>query len=251
MVRGLEYFKTHFSELSDCYVLIGGTACSLAMEAAGLSFRSTKDLDIVLCVEVLNDKFLKAFWAFVRDGKYDNRQKSTGRRLFYRFFKPQDEAYPEMLELFSRKPDILDIADGSHLTPIPTDEEISSLSAILLDNDYYHFIHSGKQELEGLPVVAPTHLIPLKARAWLDLSGRKNAHSNDVNKHKNDVFKLYQLLNPTEAITLPDSVKTDFRKFLQAMKQETSLNLSDLGLRRITLSEALGVLREIYGIGDD
>jgi len=32
MVRGLAKFKEHFQSYSDRYVLIGGTACSLAME---------------------------------------------------------------------------------------------------------------------------------------------------------------------------------------------------------------------------
>jgi hypothetical protein len=40
-----------------------------------------------------------------------------------------------MLELFSRQPDVLQVADGSHLTPLPVEEDASSLSAILLDND--------------------------------------------------------------------------------------------------------------------
>jgi hypothetical protein len=37
----------------DQYVLIGGTAATLAMEEAGLEFRATKDLDIVLYIEAL------------------------------------------------------------------------------------------------------------------------------------------------------------------------------------------------------
>lgn len=44
MVRGLNRFKAHFESFSDRYVLIGGTACSLAMEEVGLEFRATRDL---------------------------------------------------------------------------------------------------------------------------------------------------------------------------------------------------------------
>jgi hypothetical protein len=44
-----------------------------------------------------------------------------------------------MLELFSRLPDALDHAEGSELTPVPVDDEVSSLSAILMDDDYYAF----------------------------------------------------------------------------------------------------------------
>jgi len=40
------------------------------MEEAGLGFRATKDLDIVLSVETLDVSFVRAFWEFVRTGKY-------------------------------------------------------------------------------------------------------------------------------------------------------------------------------------
>jgi hypothetical protein len=140
MVMGLQLFKDYFKEHTSKFILIGGTACDLVMEEADLAFRLTKDLDIVLCVEVIDEAFVNALWKFIRTGKYHNQQQSTGNRQFYRFKKPETEGYPFELEFFSRKPDILTLKDGSHLTPIPTDAEVSSLSAILLDDTYYEFI---------------------------------------------------------------------------------------------------------------
>lgn len=61
MVNGLDEFIKYFASHDDKYVLIGGTACMLVMEDAGISFRATKDLDIVLCVEVLNKDFVAIF----------------------------------------------------------------------------------------------------------------------------------------------------------------------------------------------
>lgn len=52
MVRGLDVFRDFFAGSADQFVLIGGTAATLAMERAGLTFRATKDLDIVLHVEM-------------------------------------------------------------------------------------------------------------------------------------------------------------------------------------------------------
>ena len=43
---------------------------TVAMDAAGLEFRATKDLDIVLCVEALDATFVTAFWTFVDSGGY-------------------------------------------------------------------------------------------------------------------------------------------------------------------------------------
>ena len=102
MVKGLDIFRVHFQNFAHCYVLIGGAACDIAMTNAGLPFRATKDLDIVLCVEALDAAFVQAFWAFVRAGNYQAQEKSTGQKLFYRFHKPANESYPFMLELFSR-----------------------------------------------------------------------------------------------------------------------------------------------------
>src|SRR5712691_8163301 len=70
MVKGLDLFRKHFDGYADQFILIGGTAATLAMEQAGLEFRATKDLDIVLHIEVLKPAFGTAFWEFVETGGY-------------------------------------------------------------------------------------------------------------------------------------------------------------------------------------
>ena len=173
MVRGLDVFREYFAGHADQFVLIGGTAATLAMEEAGLEFRATKDLDIVLHIEALSPSFGEVFWSFVDAGGYEIRQaSSTGKPVFYRFQKPADERFPVMLELFCRAPEGIDLAEGSHLTPIPIDEAAASLSAILLDDAYYEFILTGRKEVDGLPWVGEDRLIALKASAWLDLNER-------------------------------------------------------------------------------
>ena len=118
-------------------MLIGGTACDLAFTDTGVPFRATKDLDIVLCVESLDADFTRAFWEFVKEGEYELQESSTGEKRLYRFKKPKQTDFPVMLELFARVPDALGERPGAELTPIPFDEDVSSLSAILLDADYY------------------------------------------------------------------------------------------------------------------
>ncbi len=62
------------------------------MEEAGLEFRATKDLDIVLHIEALNAAFGEVFWKFVEAGRYEIRQASdTGKPVFYCFQKPVKE----------------------------------------------------------------------------------------------------------------------------------------------------------------
>ena len=57
MVKGLDVFQKHFANHADQFILIGGTAATLTMERAGLDFRATKDLDIVLHIEALTPAF--------------------------------------------------------------------------------------------------------------------------------------------------------------------------------------------------
>ncbi len=250
MIRGLDKFREHFADFGDCYVLIGGAASDLVMENAGVDFRATKDLDIVLCVEVLDASFAEAFWAFVKAGGYKNQQRSTDKKVFYRFNEPEDKNYPVMLELFSRAPDVLVLGDDSHLTPIPIDEDVSSLSAILLDEDYYQFIHQQKIDISGVPVVTEVCLIPLKAKAWLDLSKRRatgeKIDSKAIKKHKNDIFRLFQILSPGLRINLPDSIARDMQQYLAAISDEPDLSLKPFGLAGLSVLDVVSVLRKIY-----
>ncbi|HEX2969068.1 MAG TPA: hypothetical protein VHO46_08160 [Bacteroidales bacterium] len=78
MVRGIDKFKEYFSQYSDQYIIIGGTACDIIIEEAGFIPRATKDFDIILVVEALNTDFIKQFWKFIQDGDYEGREKSVG-----------------------------------------------------------------------------------------------------------------------------------------------------------------------------
>lgn len=229
MVKGLDLFRRHFADYADQYVLIGGTAATLAMEEAGLDFRATKDLDIVLHVEALNAAFGATFWAFVEQGRYTIRQASdTGRPVHYRFSKPEDDRFPAMLELFSRTPDGITLPEGSRLTPIPLAEAVASLSAILLDEDYYEFIMSGRRESEGLSWVGEDRLIALKASAWLDLASRQArgeaVDTKDVRKHANDVIRLSQLLAPKVRVPLAAKIADDLNRFLDGLAADRSFD---------------------------
>lgn len=251
MVVGLDKFRAHFSGYGDQYVLIGGTATFLVLDEMGLEARATKDLDIVLCVEALDKGFAEAFWTFVKKAGYQVQQRSDGKKVFYRFQKPADLGYPAMLELFSRKPDEMVLGEDSHLTPIPVGEEVSSLSAILLDEEYYAFLHAHKIEIDGVPIVEEQCLIPLKAKAWLDLTERKRTgmkvDSKDINKHRNDVLRLHQLFTPEDRVDLPATVKSDLERFLAELSADEAVDLKNLKIPG-TLPEIVQGLRTAYGI---
>lgn len=235
MVLGIEKFKEWFHGYEDQYVIIGGTACDLLMTEEGLDFRGTKDIDLVLIVEAITPEFGNRFWEFIRSAGYKHRNKSTGQPQFYRFSHPTESGYPFMIELFSRTIDSIRLANEATLTPLPIDDEISSLSAILLDEDYYRLLCNGTVLINGASVLDAACLIPFKAKAWLDLTFRKangeQVDSKNIRKHKNDVFRLSVLLTPSTQVTVPQSVWDDLQLFITAMQTE-QVDLKQLGITR-------------------
>lgn len=249
MVRGLDRFRSAFAAHPDAFVLIGGTACHLAMAQVGSTFRTTHDFNIVLCLEQMDADFARTLWRFIADGGYSAREKHCGGHHVYRFHRPADDSYPAMLELFSRLPDELTVPPGSTLTPIPMGEDISSLSAILLDDAYYGLVQAGRRIHEGLPFLAPEYLVPLKARAWLDLTDRRTAgeaiDSADIRKHRNDCLRLVALIPGDSPVPLPPSVRSDLERFMDAMST-ADIQPKALGLGGIQLADLTAAMRQIY-----
>ena len=248
MVLGIERFREWFRGCEDHYAIIGGTACDLLMAEEGLAFRGTKDIDLVLIVEAISSEFGRRFWEFVRNAGYEHCNKSTGQPQFYRFTHPTESGYPFMIELFSRKVDAIELPEEAVLTPLPIDEDVSSLSAILLDEDYYQLLRSGTVIVDGVTVLGAAYLIPFKAKAWLDLSARKasgeNVDSKDIRKHKNDVFRLSALLTPGKTIPVNQTVWDDLQAFFEAMQDE-EVDMKQLKLAR-TKTDVLNSLEAHY-----
>ena len=183
MVNGIDLFKEHFSDYKEQYTIIGGFACDLLMTDAGLDFRQTVDIDMVIIIEALTTEF-------------------------YRFVNPTDPSYPKMIELFSRPQSNVKLQPNTHLMPLHIDDEVSSLSAILLNDDYYHFLLNGRIEKAGISILDAEHIIPLKMKAWIDLKSKKE-----------------------QEIYVPSSVLADIQNFILQMR-ETDIRLSDIGISR-------------------
>jgi hypothetical protein len=157
-----------------------------------------------------------------------------------------------MLEFFARAPESLPLSADAHLTSVPIDAEVVSLSAILLDDDYYAFLSANTRELGGVRVVTEQGLIPLKARAWLDLAERRAADPGSVDakqlaKHRGDVMRLSQLLIENERIAAAPSIRDDVARFAN----EVSAQIDDSYLQSLGIDESAGALleriRAVYG----
>ena len=246
MVVGMELFRDKLKGFEGCYTVIGGAACDILMSEADIDFRLTKDIDMILILEDKKAEFAKTFWEFIKEGEYKCGWKNSDEMHFYRFTEPKS-GYPVMIELFSRKPGYhLDVEEG--IVPIHIDDDISSLSAILLNDDFYNFMLEGRKIVAGVSVLAENYIIPFKMYAWLDLKRRKEAgeHVNerDYKKHKNDVFRLLQIVNTDEKVSVSGLVRESVENFLGEIEKE-QIRVEQLGLM-ITKEEAMEFLKSIY-----
>lgn len=230
-VRGLTLFRDWFADHQDKYILIGGCALHAVLSQSEINPRATRDLDIVLVVEAIDASFVTLLWEFIEEGGYALRQVSPGeQRTFYRFQKPAKAEFPAMLELFSRQPSLtIPLRPGSHLTPIPVGEDVASLSAILLDTDYYNFILAERRDWMGMPYIGEGCLIALKAVAWLEMRERRAGggavDSKAIRKHLLDILALSQLITPDSRFETNPRISSDIARFaIEARTEQPDLS---------------------------
>ncbi len=129
-----------------------------------------------------------------------------------------------------------------HLTPIPTEGEADSLSAILLDEDYYACLQEGTVVIDDVRVLKPEYLLVFKAMAYLNLVEQRDegltVKSEDIRKHRLDVFRVFQLLPIELRVKLPDSVRKDVENFIATMRLDTP-DIRNIGIKTISAEEVL------------
>ena len=236
-----EVFKETFEDFTDYYVIIGGTATSFILDSKGLQGRSTKDYDMAIIKR--DQSFYKVLTDFLEAGQYVPR--ISEKEQLYRFTTTHPD-YPSELELFSEEP--FPLLSKGRLTPLPFGDDLS-LSALLLDTDYYDLLTEGREIVAGYSVLRDKYLIVFKAKAWLDMRHRKangmRVDSRNIKKHLNDIARLTGVLEDTYPISLPQSIQSDLLDFLTILEAEIELipQNKDIVLKR---NEILEVLQELF-----
>ncbi|CAM3695179.1 hypothetical protein ERUR111494_07130 [Erysipelothrix urinaevulpis] len=218
MYKIYESFSKKFKYFSDCFCIIGGTASAIVLSREGLDIRITKDYDIVIYEEARNKEFYDTFIEFLHEGKYVMDERRENENLYR--FKTKDKLYPPMIELLCKKPDFANQWMGPIRSLSFSNED--SLSAIMLDDEYYQFIINNTEIVQGIPILNKSGLLILKAKAWYNLSLAKENNdgvtSTEVSKHIKDIARLVQLFNDEDSIELNRSIKNDMLVFLELLK---------------------------------
>lgn len=216
-VHGLKHFTNFFAQLSEHYVIIGGIATNFFLFANDLITRRTKDIDLVVLANP-NQLFADRLRDYVTQGRYQIEADSAGKKRNYRFRNPGDAVYPKQIEVFSTAPLELELHAGQRIVPFVTSPGLESLSAILMDTDYFALVKSTNTIQEGVPLLSSNGLIPLKVRAFIDLDSRRKQgeriDQSDIKKHRNDIIRLTQTLD-LGVFKIPESIKRDLRSFLE------------------------------------
>ena len=95
-----------------------------------------------------------------------------------------------------------------------------------------------------------THIIPFKAKAWIDLKERKEngeaVDSKNILKHKNDVFRLSQLLAESDSVLLSEGINKDMASFVLQMENE-AVDLKNLRIRG-NKKDILDLIARVYNL---
>ena len=158
----------------------------------------------------------------------------------------------EDIDMIVVEKNVLGEPSGFHIEPIPAGEYLSSLSAIIMDDDYYRLTLDHSTLDDGLRVADFKALVCLKAKAYLNLMADREAgiHRNtkDIKKHRSDVMKLTAGDPDPRAIVVGERIARDIQEFVtevdvpeirQALK--ASINVDDA-----LLEGYLDILRSNY-----
>ena len=216
-MEGLEKFREAFEAYLDNYVIIGGTACDITMTGTTVRPRATHDIDMIVVVR-RRQPTLQSI-----SGNLYEKVVIVQRNASRKKVKLQSTNFIVLSTEMLWHPDILGEPKGLIVEPLPVDEETSSLRAIIMDDDCYHFTIQHSKLTNGLRHADSAALIALKARAYLNLlqdkANGKHVNSKDIKKHRSDVLKNVVIMEDNEIIA-PESIVACIRDFVTSIRND-------------------------------
>ena len=216
-LAGLSHFEAHFRELKDQYVIVGGFATLMLLREIPNHGKATHDIDLVLLTTTSAEMTAK-IKTYIKEGAYTIQKGQQDRYQYYRFVNPQVEGYAKEIELFAAEEYGIELDEGQCIIPIDPEEGLYSLSAIMLDREYFDMIKSNIEEIEGIPYSNTLATMLLKMSAVYDLY-----HKGDDKwkKHRRDILKLTLLLTGEERLVLTGRMIGDVTFFKAEVEKLT------------------------------
>ena len=253
IVDEIETFREAFTPFADSFIVIGGSACRAVIPDGDIRPRKTTDIDMVLVAQELSTGFTGTFWKFIKEGgyKFASRKNKDGDRryVFYSFVNGKG-GYPDQIELLSKPDESIGTPAEHHIEYIDTGEEYSHLSAIILDRNYYDYLTSHFETVDGIRYASADALVCLKSLAYLNLTADKRdgkrVNDDDIKKHRRDVIMAAAYLPIGEQYKVGESIRKTLDDFLLAVADapvRQSLKAS-LGIDDAVLDGLLGVLKD-------
>lgn len=232
----IETLLSFLGENNDRFFLIGGHAVAIHLEKIGLTFRATKDFDIVLITKIDDSSFSKQLEKMLINGEYKNKYRND-KKTAYRFESPVSNAYPKIIEFFVEEGQFPESLDR-RLAKLDIEVNEGMISAIVLDKEVFEFAKRHVVIVDRLPVVDINGLIALKTLAYFknkDLHEQSFVDENDYQKHRKDIIRLISIVQNKEPIyDLPESLLKPVNDFIKVLKESESaakeyrVNLKDL-----------------------
>lgn len=214
---GLHHLRDYLRDFEDDYVVIGGFATLMLLdrELEGHG-KATFDIDLVLLTSN-NSYMTQKIKAYVKEGQYEIQKGARDQYTYYRFIKPHIEGFAKEIELFASNKNDLSLDPDQRIIPIDAEEGLYSLSAIMLDPEYFEMIKQNVEKSTIAPCTNTQATIMLKMSAFRDL---KERNDDKYKKHRRDIFKLSFLLTGEEKISLLGRMKEDFDAFIEHVETQ-------------------------------
>lgn len=214
---GLNHFQDYCKDLDDHYVVVGGFATLMLLDSELENHgKATFDIDLVL-LTTNSMEMTQRIKEYVKEGEYKIQISSKEQYQYYRFIEPQKNNFAKEIELFASNENSLELEDGQRVIPIDAGVGLYSLSAIMLDLEYFEMIKNNVEKKHRAPCTNVQATIMLKMSAFYDLKKRDDSKWK---KHRRDILKLALLLTGEEKIQLVGRMEQDFDTFMEHLEND-------------------------------
>lgn len=214
---GLNHFQDYCKDLDDHYVVVGGFATLMLLDSELENHgKATFDIDLVL-LTTNSTEMTQRIKEYVKEGEYKIQIGSKEQYQYYRFIEPQKKNFAKEIELFASNENSLELEDGQRVIPIDAEVGLYSLSAIMLDLEYFEMIKNNVEKKHRAPCTNVQATIMLKMSAFYDLKKRDDSKWK---KHRRDILKLALLLTGEEKIQLVGRMEQDFDTFMEHLEND-------------------------------